>query len=93
MAVDTVTYIKDKHFKGTRVLWELLTRNRVDNRLVSEDDLKQYKSILDLTSAQLEGYEPGAAIHISNLPKFKIIARRFLILDGRDPKPHYAKTG
>jgi hypothetical protein len=80
VSVDTNSdlYIKDKHFKGTRGLWELLTRKRVDNRLVSEDDLKQYKAILDLTSAHLEGYEPGAPIHISRGAKFKtIIAKLF----------------
>ena len=70
-------YIRDKHFKGTRGLWELLTRKRVDNRLVSEDDLKKYKSIWDLTSLHFEGYEPGAPIHISNAPKFKIVAKLF----------------
>jgi len=50
-------------------------------------------SILDLTSAHLEGYEPGAPIHIANLPKFKIIAKLFLILVGGDSKPYYAQTG
>jgi hypothetical protein len=45
VTVDTNSdlFIKDKHFKGTRGLWELLTRKRVDNRLVSEDDLKQIR--------------------------------------------------
>jgi len=70
-------YIRDTHFKGTLGLWELLTQKRADNRLVSEDDLKQYKNILDLSSAHLEVYEPGSLIHISNLPKFKIIDRLF----------------
>jgi len=66
-------YIRDKYSKGMRDLWHLLTRKRVDNRLVSDDELKQYKSILDLTSAHLECYEPGAHIHISRGPKFKTI--------------------
>jgi hypothetical protein len=80
VTVDTNSdlYIKDKHFKGTRGLWELLTRKVVDNRLISEDDLKQYRNILDLTSAHLEGYEPGALIHISRGAKFRtIIAKLF----------------
>jgi len=66
-------YIRNKHFKGTRGLWELLTRKIVDTRVVSEDDLKQYKSILDLTSAHLEGYEPSAPIHVSRGVKFRIV--------------------
>jgi len=62
VTVDTNSdlYIRDKYFKGIRGLWELLNRKIVDNRLVSEDELKQCKSILDLTSAHLEGYESGA---------------------------------
>ena len=43
---------------------------KVNNRLVSEVDLKQYKSILDLTTAHLEGYEPSAPIHVSRGTKF-----------------------
>ena len=47
VTVDTNSnlYIRDKHFEGTRGLWELLPRSRVDNRLVSEDDLKQYEHL------------------------------------------------
>jgi hypothetical protein len=51
---DCDLYINDKRFKGTRVLWELLTRKTVDNRLVTKGDLTQYKDILELTSALLE---------------------------------------
>ena len=32
---------------------------KVNKDIVSADDLKQYKSILNLTSAHLEGYEPS----------------------------------
>lgn len=71
-------YIKDKHFRGTRGLWELLTRKNVQKKLVSANDLKQYKSILNLTSAHLEGYEPSAPIHISKGIKFRtIVAKLF----------------
>jgi len=48
-------YIRNKHFKGTRVLWELLTRKKVNTDIVSASDLRQYKRILNLTSAHLEG--------------------------------------
>jgi len=71
-------YIEDKHFKGTRGLWELLTRKEVDKRLVSEDDLKQYKIILDLTIAHVQGYEPGAPIHIARGTKFRTIIAKLL---------------
>ena len=42
-------YIRNKHFKGTRGLWEVLTRKNVNTKLVSEDGLKQYENSLDLT--------------------------------------------
>jgi len=80
VTVDTNSnfYIRDKHFRGTRGLWELLTRKKVDNRLVSANDLKRYKSILNLTSAHLEGYEPSAPIHVSREMKFRtVIAKQF----------------
>jgi len=71
-------YIRDKHFKGTRNLWELLTRKKVDTKIVTDSDLRQYKRILTLTSAHLEGYEPGAPIHISKGVKFRtVIAKLF----------------
>jgi len=63
-------HVRKKHFKGTRGLWELLTRKKVNTELVTQSDLKQYKRILTLTSAHLEGYEPGAPIHISKGTKF-----------------------
>jgi hypothetical protein len=48
-----------------RDVWELLTRKSVNKKLVNEDDLKQYKNILNRTSAHLEGYKPDAPIHVS----------------------------
>jgi hypothetical protein len=80
VTVDTNSdlYIKNEHFRGTLGLWELLTRKRIDTRLVDKKDLKQYKYILNLTSAHLEGYEPNAPIHISRGIKFKtVIAKLF----------------
>ena len=76
--VNSDLYIRGKHFRGTRGLWELLTRKNVNKKLVSENDLKRYKSILNLTSAHLEGYEPSAPIHISKGIKFRtIVAKLF----------------
>jgi len=71
-------HIRNKHFKGTRGLWELLTRKKVNKDLVSANDLKQYKAILILTSGHLEHYEPGAPIHVTRSVKFRdVIAKLF----------------
>ena len=49
-------------FKGTRGLWELLTRKYVNSDLITESDMKAYKCILELTNAHLTGHEPGGDI-------------------------------
>jgi hypothetical protein len=43
--------IKGKHYKGTRGLWELLARKDVNSDVITESDLKRYKTILEATNA------------------------------------------
>jgi len=70
--------IKNVEFPVTQGLWELLTRKRVDKKLVTNADLKQYKTILETTNAHLEGYDPEANIRISRGNKFRdVISRLF----------------
>jgi hypothetical protein len=46
--------------------------------------MKEHKSILNLTSAHLEGYEPQSPIHVSRGIKFRtIIAKLFLLTKRR----------
>jgi len=72
------THIKDVEFPATKGLWELLTRNEVDKDSVTDADLKQYKTILKMTNAHLEGYKPHANIHISKGYKFTdVISKLF----------------
>ena len=71
-------HIKNVQFPATQGLWELLTRKRVDKKLVTNADLKQYKTILELTNAHLEGYDPEANIRISRGNKFRdVISKLF----------------
>jgi hypothetical protein len=70
--------IKGKHYKGTRGLWELLARKDVNSDVITESDLKRYKTILGATNSHLEGFEPGNDILIVRGPKFsKVISRLF----------------
>jgi hypothetical protein len=70
--------IKGRRFKGTRGLWEILTRKKVKRETITSNDLKTYKQILTMTNAHLEGYEPGSNIHIERGPKFRnVIASLF----------------
>jgi len=69
---------KNVEFPTTQGLWELLTRKRVDKKMVTNADLKQYKTILEMTNAHLEGYDPEANILISRGNKFRdVISRLF----------------
>ena len=70
--------IKGKDFRGTRGLWELMTRRNVQWDKITTDDLKAYKKILLLTNGHLTGYEPDGNIYISSGKKFReVIAKLF----------------
>jgi len=70
--------INNVEFPATKGLWELLTRKRVDKESVTTADLKQYKTILEMTNVHLEGYEPHANIRTSKGLKYKeIISKLF----------------
>ena len=75
---DSNIRVRNVEFLGTKGLWELLTRNRVNKKLITTEDLKRYKTILEMTSAHLEGYDPDANIHNSKGLKFRdVISRLF----------------
>jgi hypothetical protein len=63
--------IKKQEFPATQGLWKLLTRKRVNKKLITTDDLKQYKRILEMTNAHLEGYDRDANINVTTGQKFK----------------------
>jgi len=54
---------KEKEFRGSKGLWELLTRKTANKEHVTLNDLRTYKKILLLTNANLEGYQPGGGRH------------------------------
>jgi hypothetical protein len=65
-------------FPATKGLWKLMTRKKVDKNSVTTADIKQYKTILEMTNAHLEGYKPRAKIHTSKGVKYKeIISQLF----------------
>ena len=70
--------IKGKHHKGIRGLWELLGRKDVNSDVITESDLKKYKTILEATNAHLEGFEPGMTSYsIADLHFQKVISWLF----------------
>jgi hypothetical protein len=75
---DNDLYIKDKHFTGTRGLWELLTKKAVDLTRVTSSDKKIYKQILILTNAHLQNNEPYNQIKSNRGKKYKeVISKLF----------------
>jgi len=70
--------INGRHFKGNRGLWEILNRKNVTRGVVTADDLKRYKTILQLTNAHLQRYKPGGNVQTSRGPKFReVISKLF----------------
>jgi len=65
--------IKDRVFKGSKGLWELLTRKKVNMEIITKDDLKSYKKILTMTNAHLTQYQPHGNINITRGKKFRDI--------------------
>jgi hypothetical protein len=87
-------HIKNVEFPATKSLWELLTRKWVDKESFTTADLKQYKIILEMSNAHLEGYEPRANIRTSKGLKYReIISRPFLATLRAASKPHYVASG
>jgi hypothetical protein len=75
---DSNIYLRDKEFKGTEGLWELLTRKKTNLAAVTTKELRKYKSILQMTDAHLEQYEPGCNIHVSRGVKYRnVISKLF----------------
>jgi hypothetical protein len=64
-------HIKEVQFPATNGLWEFLTRKKVNKKFVTSNDVKQHKTILEMTNAHLEGYDPNANIHTSKGLKFR----------------------
>ena len=76
--------IKDRVFKGSKGLWELLARKNVTTEVITKDDLKSYKKIQTMTNAHLIQYQPDGNINITRGKKFReIIASLFAKPKGR----------
>jgi len=70
--------IKDRVFKGSKGLWELLTYKKVNTEYITKDDLKSYKKILTMSNAHLTQYLPEGNINITRGKKIReIIAPLF----------------
>jgi hypothetical protein len=72
------TYVNVRRSRGTKGLWELLTRKKPNLDLVKAQDCEKYKSILLITSGHLEQYRADSNIHVSQEPKYRnVISKLF----------------
>jgi hypothetical protein len=69
--------MKEKKFRVSEGLWELLTFMKMNKEHVTSDDLRTYKKILLLTNAHLEGYQPEGVINVNRGKKFREIIAPF----------------
>jgi hypothetical protein len=58
-------------YEGTKGLWELLTKTKVDQSLVMPYDMNSYKPILDLTSGHLNDNDPSGNIKTVRGPRYR----------------------
>jgi len=73
---DSNVYEMGKSYKGTRGLFELLTRKKVDQSVISDKDRKSYKEICVATHGHLENHDPSGVIKTTRGFKFKdVIAK------------------
>jgi hypothetical protein len=70
--------LQGKTYTGTKGLFELLTRKKVNHSLISTQDLRNYKRNLRITSGHLENNDPSGDIKIRGGTKFKeVISKLF----------------
>jgi NADPH-dependent 7-cyano-7-deazaguanine reductase QueF-like protein len=76
-------FIASKNFKGTKGLFELLTRNKIQRSEITSHDLKIYKQILELSSAHRQNYDPAEVIKISRSRKYRDVISQLFPTDTR----------
>jgi hypothetical protein len=77
-------YVKDRRFRGAKGLWKLLTQKRSDLDAITSENYEKYKSILLMTSGNLEQYRPDSNVHVSRGQKYTtVISKLFPISRGQ----------
>ena len=64
-------------------MWELLTKTNVNRSLVTPDDMRTYKSILELTSGHLSGNDPSGHIKTTRGPKYRDVISELFPTESR----------
>ena len=67
---DSNVIVKGVSYKGTRGLFELLTRKKVDRSFIIDSDMKAYRAILEATHGHLENNDPSGIIMTTRGAKY-----------------------
>jgi len=71
-------FVKGKSYRGTRGLFELMTRKKVDQSFINRRDLQSYREILEATHGHLENNDRAGVIKTIRSAKFKdVISKLF----------------
>jgi len=65
-------------YEGTKGLFELLTRKRVNHSLTSTKELKNYRQILNVTNAHRENHDPSGVIKTTRGIKFHDVITKLI---------------
>jgi len=94
VGTDSDITIKGQEFRGTKGLWEVVTRKNVNRKPITTDGLKKYKKILVLTNAHLTDYQNGGDIQVKRGPNFMTSYHiTFRRPGGGVSNPHYDVGG
>lgn len=74
--------VKDRYYEGTSGLYELLCKKNPDSDSYTDQDLKNYLEIVEITNAHRIGYRPEGRLNGNGGRKYKEII-----------KPAFSKTG
>ena len=69
-------YVQGKMYEGTKGLFELLTRKRVNHSLTSTKELKNYKQILSVTNGHRENHDPSSVIKTTRGIKCHVVVSK-----------------
>ena len=71
---DSKVFVKGKSLTGTRGLFELLTRKKVDQSFITRRDLQSYREFLEERHGHLENNDPAGVIKTTRVAKFKEVS-------------------
>jgi len=79
---DSNVFVKGKSYRGTRGLFELLTRKKVDQSFITRRDIQSYREILEATHGHHENNDPAGVIKTTRGAKFKDVTSKLFPTGG-----------